>query len=128
MTVRKILLLIFTMSLFVAAPFASAEKTVKASQPKVIYARTAVGEIHSIDMNARTAVIGGYRYQFGSPIYSDTSKISLYGYSFGSFEMLRVGMKVYVRYAEYGVSRYVVSLKELAPDTDIHKRGVKVDP
>jgi hypothetical protein len=100
----------------------------EAATPKVIYARTAVGEIHSIDLVKRTAIIGGYRYYFGDPRHSDSSRVSLYGYHSGSFEMLSPGMKVYIRYAEYGVGRYVVSLKQLAPGTDVHARGVKVDP
>ena len=107
---------------------ANAEKRVFSTTPRVIYARTAVGQIFSIDLVNRTAMISGYRYYFGNPVQGDASKISLYGYDAGSLEMLRVGMKVYIRYAELGTSRYVVSLKELAPSTDIHARGVKVDP
>lgn len=95
---------------------------------KVIYARTAVGKIHAINLEDRTAIIGGYRYQFGSPASRDTSDIKLYGYNAGSFEMLQPGMKVTMRYAEYGTVRFVLSLEELSPDTDIHERGVKIDP
>jgi len=107
---------------------AIAEKRVFSPTPRVIYARTAVGKIFSIDLVNRTAMISGYRYYFGNPVQGDASKISIYGYDAGSLEMLRVGMKVYIRYGEYGIGRYVVSLKELAPDTDINARGVKVDP
>ena len=100
----------------------------QAATPRVIYARTAVGEIYSIDLVNRTAIIGGYRYYFGDPRHSDASEVKMYGYQSGSFEMLSPGMKVYVRYGEYGVGRYVVSLQQLAPGTDIYARGVKADP
>lgn len=106
----------------------AAVQPVCAAADKVIYARTAVGKIHSINLEERTAIIGGYRYQFGSPVSRDTSDIKLYGYNAGSLEMLQPGMKVTMRYAEYGNTRFVLSLEELPPGTDIHDRGVKVDP
>ena len=96
--------------------------------PRVIYARTAVGVIHEINLNKRTAIIGGYIYYFGDPRDGDASKVTLYGYHSGAFELLKVGMKVTMRYAEYGIGRYVLSLEQLPPGTDIYKRGVKEDP
>lgn len=107
------------------ATFASVSAS---AAPRVIYARTAIGVIHEINLTKRTAIIGGYIYYFGNPDDRDASKVTLYGYHSGAFELLKVGMKVTLRYAEYGVGRYVLSLRQLAPDTDIYKRGVKVDP
>lgn len=96
---------------------------------KVIYARTAVGKIHEINLLDRTAIIGGYRYRFGSYATRDESNIRLYGYQTSvSFEMLSAGLNVTLRYADTGTDRYVLSLEELAPGTNIYERGVKQDP
>ncbi|MCZ6501063.1 MAG: hypothetical protein O6945_00950 [Gammaproteobacteria bacterium] len=72
------------------------------------------GEIRSIDLAAREARIGGFTYYFGSPIYGNSSEVKLYNVGYGSFEMLYVGMKVKVRFADTGVSRYVVLLEQLS--------------
>ena len=83
-------------------------------KPNRIYTVETTDVIRSIDMARREARIGGFTYYFGSPVYDNSSEVKLYGVGFGSFEMLRVGMKVKVRFADTGVSRYVVLLEELS--------------
>ncbi|MBD3647331.1 MAG: hypothetical protein HUJ31_07770 [Pseudomonadales bacterium] len=81
---------------------------------KRIYTRETTGVIRSINLSEREAIISGYKYYFGSPVYNDAADVDMYGSQYGSFEMLRVGMKVYIRYAEYGNIRYVVQLQQLS--------------
>lgn len=83
-------------------------------RPNRIYTVETTGEIRSIDLAAREARIGGFTYYFGSPIYGNSSEVKLYNVGYGSFEMLYVGMKVKVRFADTGVSRYVVLLEQLS--------------
>ena len=83
-------------------------------KPSRIYTVETSDVIRSIDLVRREARIGGFTYYFGSPIYGNSSEVKLYGVGFGSFEMLNVGMKVKVRFADTGVSRYVVLLEELS--------------
>ncbi len=83
-------------------------------RPARIYTVETTDVIRSIDLAGRKAMIGGFRYYFGSPVLGNSSEVRMYGASFGSFEMLSVGMKVRVRYADTGVSRYVVLLEQLS--------------
>lgn len=95
-------------TLFVSPAFAAEETE------KRIFARTTTGIIRDINLSKRQAIISGYKYYFGNPIYGDASEVKLYGYDAGSFEILRVGMKVRIEYAEYGHIRYVVKLQQLS--------------
>lgn len=90
-----------------------------------VFARKTLGEVHRIDLAEREAVISGFRYYFGSVITGDDSKISMLGYSTGSFELLEPGMKLLIYYAETGVSRYVISAEQLPYSTDIHARETR---
>ena len=83
-------------------------------RPSRIYTVETTDVIRSIDLAAREARIGGFTYYFGSPVLGNSSEVKLYGVGFGSFEMLHVGMKVKVRFADTGVSRYVILLEELS--------------
>lgn len=89
---------------------------------KKIYTRETTGIIRDINLSERQAIISGYKYYFGSTVYGDASDVRMYGSEFGAFEMLKVGMKVRVRYAEYGHIRYVTVLQELSPlVTDVER-------
>ena len=99
------------LSLILSASFSLAEDFPKKSR---IYTVETTGIIRSIDIAEREAVIGGFRYYFGSPVLDNSSEVKMYGASFGSFEMLSVDMKVKVRYADTGISRYVVLLEQLS--------------
>jgi hypothetical protein len=79
-----------------------------------IYARTTSGIIREIGLEAREAIISGYRYYFGHVQYNNAAEIKLYQSEGGAFELLTVGMKVEIVYAEYGHLRYVLSLQQLS--------------
>ncbi len=79
-----------------------------------IYTRATTGVIRSINLAERQAIISGYKYYFGSPIYGDSADVNMYGSEYGSLEMLEVGMNVHVRYAEYGNIRLVRELRQLS--------------
>jgi hypothetical protein len=83
-------------------------------RPNRIYTVETTGVIRSIDIAEREAIISGFRYSFGSPVYDNSSEVIMYGVGFGSFEMLTVGMKVKVKYSDTGVMRYVVLLEQLS--------------
>ena len=83
-------------------------------RPSRIYTVETTGVIELIDIAEREARIGGFTYYFGSPILDNLSEVKLYGVGYGSLEMLNVGMKVRVRFADTGVSRYVVLLEQLS--------------
>jgi len=89
------------------------------SRPNRIYTVETTGVVQSIDLVEREARIGGFTYYFGSPIYGNSSEVKLYGVGFGSFEMLYVGMKVKVHFADTGVSRYVVLLEQLSSSAKV---------
>ena len=83
-------------------------------RPSRIYTVEITDVIRSINLAEREARIGGFTYYFGSPILDNSSEVKLYGVGFGSLEMLTVGMKVRVVFADTGVSRYVVLLEQLS--------------
>lgn len=112
-------LVIFSLSVMAATGAASS------AESKKIYARKAIGQIHTMDMDERTAVISGFRYYFGSSVYNDASEVKLLGYNSGSFEMLYPGMKVRLVYAEYGTNRYVVLAEQLPDSTDLNDLVLK---
>jgi len=82
-----------------------------------IFARSTTGVIREISLEAREAIISGYRYYFGHTQYNNSAEIKLYQSDAGAFELLSVGMKVEIVYAEYGHLRYVLRLQQLADDT-----------
>ena len=84
---------------------------------KTIYARTTTGIIREISLDNREAIISGYRYYFGHTQYNNEADVNMYQSTSGAFELLRVGMKVEIIYAEYGHLRYVLTLQQLADDT-----------
>ena len=57
-------------------------------RPNRIYTTETTGVVRSIDIAEREAVISGFRYYFGSPVYDNVSEVRMYGVGFGSFEML----------------------------------------
>lgn len=92
---------------------------------KRLYARKTIGEIHEIDLAERKAVISGYRYDFGSVVIGNDSEVKMLGGSTGAFEMLEPGMKVFLLFADTGVSRYVLRAEQIPYGTDIHDFDVR---
>ena len=113
---RQICRSLVMLGLFFSASSSFAENF---PRPSRIYTVETTGIIRSIDLAEREAMIGGFRYYFGSPVLDNSSEVRMYNTSFGSFEMLSVGMKVRVRYADTGVSRYVVLLEQLSSLTKV---------
>lgn len=60
--------------------------------------RSTTGRIEVLDLTSRTATIGGYRYYFGPSTISTPLRVKLLGRSFGSLQLLSVGMDVEVYY------------------------------
>jgi hypothetical protein len=87
-------------------------------RPSRIYAVETTGEIRSIDLPNQEAIIGGFRYYFSSQ-GSKPSRVSILGYEAGALELLQVGMKVRVQFADTGVSRYVLKLQQLRSSTEV---------
>ena len=72
--------------------------------------------IREIDLAARTAIISGYRYYFGTSSGYQTPDIQLLYYSTATFEMLSVGMKVQFHYTPQKPWRRILRLRQLADD------------
>lgn len=89
----------------------------KSAAQSAIYTRITTGVIREINLESREAIISGYRYYFGHTQYNNSAVIRLYQSEAGAFELLSVGMKVEMVYAEYGHLRYVLGLQQLADDT-----------
>ncbi len=102
--------LLIAMFLAICTPSATAE--IEASD----YTQTRIAEIFSLDMAAKTAVISGYRYSFTGTKGWDLPEIRMLGSSYGSFETLRAGMKVRVRYRLSKSSRVVVDMEQVTND------------
>ena len=60
--------------------------------------RTTEGRIEALNLVDRTGTIGGYRYHFGPSTLSIPLSVKLLGKSFGSLQLLDVGMDVRVVY------------------------------
>ncbi|MEM7364205.1 MAG: hypothetical protein AAF525_09280 [Pseudomonadota bacterium] len=84
---------------------------------KPLRARTTRGVIHSIDMNARKGIIGGFEYHFGPPTFA--LKVSMKNSSTGALELLQPGMKVEVVYGDFGSTRIAASIKVLPDNAPI---------
>ena len=115
---RKLLLFNLLIGLLAGTP-AHADNVMDKLQKlhKPIVARTTEGVIRSINLEKRTAIIGGFLYEFG-PTYFPL-KVTMLNDSPGSIEMLKVGMKVEVMYGELGTARLASSIKQLPEDTQV---------
>ena len=80
---------------------------------KRIYTIETESVIYRIDLAERTALIGGYKYYFGEPRKSNTPPIKLLGGGDGVFEMLYVGMRVKLRFADYGYMRLATKVEQV---------------
>ena len=83
------------------------------------YTQTRIGEVHSMDYANKTAIISGYRYSFSGVKGYDLPSIRMYRSDAGSYELLRVGMRVNVVYRLSKHARIVVDLKQVADDTKL---------
>ena len=84
---------------------------------KPLRARTTRGVIHTIDMNARKGIIGGFEYHFGPPTFQ--LKVTMKNSSTGALELLQPGMKVEVIYGDFGSTRIAAEIKELPDNAPI---------
>jgi len=73
----------------------------------------AEGQIRSIDLDARTAIISGFVYYFGPSTIANAAEYKLLGRSFGSLEMMRTDMHVEIVYKIYGEHRVASNLQEI---------------
>ena len=81
--------------------------------------RTEEGVIRSIDMGGRKLVISGYEYLVGPSTINPPVKVSLFGTTAGSFELLSPGMKVEVHYIDFGNARVAFEINEVDPSAEL---------
>jgi len=117
--IRRHVVNVIIVSLLTLASFPATVSA--ADNEKRLYTRTTTGVIRDINLSKRQAIVSGYKYYFGSPVYGDAADVDMYDADFGSLEMLKVGMKVFIRYAEYGNIRYVVHLEQISDLADVEK-------
>ncbi len=67
--------------------------------------RTTEGQIRTIDLGGRTAVIGGFVYHFGPSTDAYPLQVKMLGKDYGSLEMLKPGMHVQILYIQAGQHR-----------------------
>jgi len=84
-----------------------------------VAARTTRGIVESVNLEARSAVISGYAYDFGTPDMPVPVEVKMYNSDYGAFELLERGMKVEVVYGDTGDLRLVVRLQQLSNDAVI---------
>ena len=89
------------------------------------YTQQRIGELHKINIAARTAIISGYRYSFSGLKGYDRPKVKMLGSNFGAFEMLRPGMRIRLKYHLSQYSRVVVEAEQVADSTPL---GVYNEP
>lgn len=99
--------------------FASAPVTLYGAEVLHSGARHRQGIVDVIDFADRTAIISGYKYSFGEPGANYYPDVTMLNSDFGSFELLKPGMKVDIVYGEFGFIRVVVSLQQLPDDAVI---------
>lgn len=99
------------------AAFSASHRDQAAALDEPVKARTVRGELLSIDLNDRTAIIGGYEYYFGP--HTMPVEVQMLNSGAGAVELLKPGMKVEVVYGELGLSRIVASIKQIPYDTQV---------
>jgi len=82
-------------------------------------ARTTRGEIETVDLNDRSAIISGYKYYFGSPNDESPVEVKMYKSNYGAFELLQPGMKVEVLYGEEVDGRSAIEVQQLSDNVVI---------
>ena len=96
---------------------AAAEELVFLSDEELegaVAARTTKGVIESVDLATRSAVIGGYLYDFGRPDEQMPARVKMHNSDGGAYELLRPGMKVEIQYGDVGDVRLVVKVQQLS--------------
>jgi hypothetical protein len=84
--------------------------------PSGIYTDRVIGDIHTIDLVTRTAIISGYLYSFSGLSGYERPSIKLYGSQAGSLELLAPKMRVRIDYVRGNTSRTVITLQEVDPN------------
>ena len=77
------------------------------------------GVIQEIDLDERSIIISGYEYLVGPSTINPPLKVTLYGVTYGAFELLKPGMKVEVEYIDFGNARVAFRIGQLAPDAQV---------
>lgn len=80
---------------------------------KRFFTREVEGQIYRIKLEDRTAWIGGFEYYLGEPRFSNTPDIFLLNGDEVVYEMLQVGMRVKVRYADLGHIRIAKVVRQV---------------
>lgn len=81
------------------------------------------GVVREIDMAARTAIISGYRYYFGTSSGYQTPEMQLTYYPRATFEMLQVGMKVQFHFTPQKPYRRILRLRQLTREDWLDDEG-----
>jgi hypothetical protein len=115
--VRKLLVLLILMMPMTV--YAETFNELLNSMGEPVSTRFEDGVIVEIDLVNRIIQISGYDYHVSPPFGENVTEISLYGTSFGSFELLSVGMKVQVGYLELGRARVAMMINEIDPNLEV---------
>ena len=114
---KKLLAIIFMLTSITASAVTFEELGDSMTEP--VPPRIDQGVVHEISFSERTITIGGYEYLVGPATISPPVKVTLYGTTAGSFELLSVGMKVEVEYIDFGHARVAFRIAQLAPGAEV---------
>jgi hypothetical protein len=115
--VRKLLVLLILM--MPMGVYAETFDELLDSMDEPVSSRFQDGVIIEIDLQNRILQISGYDYYVSPAFGENVTEISLYGTSFGAFELLSVGMKVEVEYLDLGRARIAMVIKELNSNLEV---------
>ena len=117
---KLVMILLATVSMSSLAEEKTFKEIAEGLSGEVQSARVSSGIVRSIDLDSRTAVIGGYKYWFGPAFSEYPLKISLLSYAGGgSLELVEPGMKVEVTFGDTGDARIAMILRQLPDDADV---------
>lgn len=109
---KKLVLVNLLIASLVGTPvFAASLQSIMENVKTPMMATSTRGVINSINLDNRTAIIGGLKYQFGPPEFP--VKVTLLNSVPGSIQMLRPGMKVRVLYGALESYRIVGAIQQL---------------
>jgi len=106
------LFFIFSQSLMAEeVPFSTLMGTIQGS----VSGRITEGQIRSIDLENRTAIISGFIYHFGPSTDAKPLQVRMLGKDYGSLEMLKVDMHVeiiYIQEDQHRVGKKLTQINE----------------
>ena len=112
-------LLVVLVLIFPVSVFAETFDELLDSIERPLSSRFENGVIREMDLVNRVIQISGYDYNVSPAFGENVTEISLYGTSYGAFELLSVGMKVEVEYLDLQRARVAMTIKEIDPNLEV---------